>query len=181
MGQRLQVGLEQIGDAAHGHIRSGMRRGDGRVVGELALHWQHSGDAVGPLSLHGAEDPDLVVDEDVARGRVASLDVLELVFLVDVDEDAVRDVANAGSSDLAGLEDRITVSEDDHRPGSPQALENLERGRQAVPMQVNPATETLYIVNPFSGGGMTALFSTHPPLEERVARLREYDRNRGLA
>jgi heat shock protein HtpX len=62
-----------------------------------------------------------------------------------------------------------------------QALENLERGRQAMPMQVNPATEALYIVNPFSGGGMTALFSTHPPLEERVARLREYDRNRGLA
>jgi heat shock protein HtpX len=62
-----------------------------------------------------------------------------------------------------------------------QALENLERGRQAMPMQVNPATEALYIVNPFSGAGMTALFSTHPPLEERIARLREYDRNRGLA
>jgi heat shock protein HtpX len=62
-----------------------------------------------------------------------------------------------------------------------QALENLERGREALPMQVNPATETLYIVNPLSGGGMTALFSTHPPIEERIARLREYDRNRGLA
>ncbi len=61
-----------------------------------------------------------------------------------------------------------------------QALENLERGRQALPMQVNPATETLYIVNPFSGAGMTALFSTHPPIEERIARLREYDRNRGI-
>ena len=48
-------------------------------------------------------------------------------------------------------------------------------------MQVNPATEALYIVNPLSGKGMAALFSTHPPLEERVARLREYDRNRGLA
>ena len=47
-------------------------------------------------------------------------------------------------------------------------------------MKVNPATEALYIVNPLSGKGMTALFSTHPPLEERIARLREYDRNRGL-
>ena len=46
-------------------------------------------------------------------------------------------------------------------------------------MNVNPATETLYIVNPLSGKGTTALFSTHPPLEERIARLREYDRNRG--
>jgi heat shock protein HtpX len=62
-----------------------------------------------------------------------------------------------------------------------QALETLERGRDALPMQVNPATEALYIVNPLSGKGVTALFSTHPPLEERIARLREYDRNRGLA
>ena len=61
-----------------------------------------------------------------------------------------------------------------------QALETLERGRDAIPMNVNPATETLYIVNPFNGKGMTALFSTHPPLADRVARLREYDRNRGI-
>jgi heat shock protein HtpX len=61
-----------------------------------------------------------------------------------------------------------------------EALETLERGRQAVPMQVNPATEALYIVNPLKGAGVTALFSTHPPIEERIARLREYDRNRGL-
>ena len=47
-------------------------------------------------------------------------------------------------------------------------------------MQVNPATEALYIVNPLKAAGMTALFSTHPPLEDRIARLREYDRNRGL-
>ena len=60
-----------------------------------------------------------------------------------------------------------------------EALETLERGRQAVPMQVNPATEALYIVNPLKRVGVAALFSTHPPLEERIARLREYDRNRG--
>jgi heat shock protein HtpX len=62
-----------------------------------------------------------------------------------------------------------------------QALETLERGRQAVPMQVNPATSSLYIVNPLKAVGVANLFSTHPPLEERIARLREYDRNRGLA
>lgn len=62
-----------------------------------------------------------------------------------------------------------------------QALETLERGAEALPMNVNPATETLYIVNPLKGVGMNGLFSTHPPLAERVARLREYDRNRGLA
>jgi heat shock protein HtpX len=60
------------------------------------------------------------------------------------------------------------------------ALETLERGRQAIPMQVNPATETLYIVNPFSGAGVTALFSTHPPIADRIRRLREYDSRAGI-
>ena len=53
------------------------------------------------------------------------------------------------------------------------ALERLQAGAQAMPMQVNQAAEPLYIVKPFSGGGMAALFSTHPPIEERVRRLRE--------
>ena len=53
------------------------------------------------------------------------------------------------------------------------ALERLQAGATARPMQVNPSTEPLYIVKPFSGGGMAALFSTHPPIEERVRRLRE--------
>jgi heat shock protein HtpX len=60
------------------------------------------------------------------------------------------------------------------------ALGTLERGVQAVPMQVNPAMETLYIVNPFSGGNVASLFSTHPPLAERIRRLREYDAHAGI-
>ena len=52
------------------------------------------------------------------------------------------------------------------------ALERLEAGAKAMPMQVNQAAEPLYIVKPFSGGGMASLFSTHPPIEERVRRLR---------
>jgi heat shock protein HtpX len=60
------------------------------------------------------------------------------------------------------------------------ALENLKRGVQAVPMRMNPATEPLYIVNPLSGRGMTALFSTHPPLELRIAKLREWDAKHGI-
>ncbi len=60
------------------------------------------------------------------------------------------------------------------------ALETLERGRQAVPMDVNPATASLYIVNPLRGSGMASLFSTHPPIAERVRRLRAYDAARGL-
>ena len=52
------------------------------------------------------------------------------------------------------------------------ALERLEAGAQAMPMQVNQAAEPLYIVKPFRGTGVAALFSTHPPIEERVRRLR---------
>jgi heat shock protein HtpX len=53
-----------------------------------------------------------------------------------------------------------------------RALEKLAYGVQAAPMQANPATEPLFIVNPLSGGGVMSWFSTHPPIEERVARLR---------
>jgi heat shock protein HtpX len=52
------------------------------------------------------------------------------------------------------------------------ALERLEAGAKAMPMQVNSAAEPLYIVKPFSGSGVANLFSTHPPIEERVRRLR---------
>ena len=61
--------------------------------------------------------------------------------------------------------------------GNPESLASallrLEQGAQAIPMQVNQAAEPLYIVKPFSGRGMAALFSTHPPIEERVRRLRQ--------
>jgi heat shock protein HtpX len=61
--------------------------------------------------------------------------------------------------------------------GNPESLASallrLESGAQAVPMQVNQATEPLYIVKPFKGGGIASLFSTHPPIEERVRRLRQ--------
>jgi heat shock protein HtpX len=60
------------------------------------------------------------------------------------------------------------------------ALGTLERGVQALPMQVNPATASLYIANPLSGRGMAALFSTHPPIPARIARLEAFDAARGM-
>jgi heat shock protein HtpX len=61
--------------------------------------------------------------------------------------------------------------------GNPESLASallrLEEGAKATPMQVNQAMECLYIVKPFSGGGVAKLFSTHPPIEERVRRLRQ--------
>jgi heat shock protein HtpX len=56
--------------------------------------------------------------------------------------------------------------------GLAKALEKLQMAQQVVPMDANPATAHLFIVNPLSGRAMATLFSTHPPLEERIARLR---------
>jgi heat shock protein HtpX len=56
------------------------------------------------------------------------------------------------------------------------ALAKLHAGVARMPMQPTPqaeATAHMYIVHPFSGGGMANLFSTHPPIEERIKRLRE--------
>ena len=54
------------------------------------------------------------------------------------------------------------------------ALRKLERATQAIPSQTaQPAFAHLYIVNPLSGGTLAGLFSTHPPIEERIRRLEE--------
>jgi heat shock protein HtpX len=51
------------------------------------------------------------------------------------------------------------------------ALRKLHQASQKIPMNANPATSHMFIVNPLSGGGILKLFSTHPPIEERIARL----------
>jgi heat shock protein HtpX len=56
--------------------------------------------------------------------------------------------------------------------GLASALEKLQAAQQAAPLAANPATAHLFIVNPLSGQSLMNLFSTHPPLEERIARLR---------
>ncbi len=60
--------------------------------------------------------------------------------------------------------------------GSPDGLANallkLESAAHRIPMPVNPATSHLFIVNPLSGASMAKLFSTHPPIQDRVQKLR---------
>jgi len=51
------------------------------------------------------------------------------------------------------------------------ALRKLHLGSQRVPLDANPATAHMFIVNPLHGGGLVNLFSTHPPIEDRIARL----------
>lgn len=51
------------------------------------------------------------------------------------------------------------------------ALRKLEQGAQRIPMEANPATAHMFIVNPLTAGGLMTLFSTHPPMQERIRRL----------
>lgn len=59
--------------------------------------------------------------------------------------------------------------------GSPSflanALKKLHIASQRIPLEANPATAHMFIVSPLSGRGLLTLFSTHPPMEERIARL----------
>jgi heat shock protein HtpX len=59
--------------------------------------------------------------------------------------------------------------------GSPlglvNALRKIESVARRVPLDANPATSHMFIIKPFSAGGMMALFSTHPPTERRIAAL----------
>ena len=67
-----------------------------------------------------------------------------------------------------------------HISGNPlslaRALQKLELGSQQIPMNANAATAHMFIVNPLTGGGLMSLFSTHPPIPERVHRLEEISR-----
>ena len=60
------------------------------------------------------------------------------------------------------------------------ALETLDRASGAIPLTVNPAVASLYAVSPLSRQGAAALFLTHPPIAERVRRLRALDGDQTL-
>ena len=57
-----------------------------------------------------------------------------------------------------------------------KALGKLDMAAQRNPMRANPSTAHMFIVNPLTGGGVLSLFRTHPPTEERIARLEEMAR-----
>jgi len=75
--------------------------------------------------------------------------------------------ADAGGAQIAG------------NPGYlASALRKLDGASRRIPMNANPATAHMFIVSPLSGGGFLKLFSTHPPMEERIARLEQMGASR---
>jgi len=106
-------------------------------------------------------------DNDSPLGLIASLALVLLApiaaSLIQLSISRQREyAADAGGAEICGNPESLA-----------SALLRLEEGAKAMPMQVNPAAEPLYIVKPFSGKGVANLFSTHPPIEERVRRLRQ--------
>jgi heat shock protein HtpX len=106
-------------------------------------------------------------DDESPLGMVAALGMVLLApiaaSIIQLSISRQREyAADAGGAEICGNPESLA-----------SALLRLEQGAAAMPMQVNQASEPLYIVKPFSGKGMANLFSTHPPIEERVRRLRQ--------
>lgn len=71
--------------------------------------------------------------------------------------------------------DRIAAELCDSPHGLADALIRLEQASELVEFHASPATEPLYTINPFAEDGIAALFVTHPPVGERIRRLRDLD------
>jgi heat shock protein HtpX len=71
--------------------------------------------------------------------------------------------------------DRLAAELCDSPHGLADALLRLEQAMELVPFEASPASEPLYTTNPFADEGLAALFGTHPPVSERVQRLRGLD------
>jgi heat shock protein HtpX len=68
--------------------------------------------------------------------------------------------ADAGGSAIAGTPQGLV-----------SALRKIEAASRTVPLAANPATAHMFIIKPFSAGGLLSLFSTHPPTEARIQAL----------
>jgi heat shock protein HtpX len=71
--------------------------------------------------------------------------------------------------------DRLAARLCDSPHGLADGLLRLDQAAELVDFRASPATEPLYTINPFEERGLAALFVTHPPVEERVQRLRQLD------
>jgi heat shock protein HtpX len=101
--------------------------------------------------------------------------VLERAFLFVLGPIAAA-IVHAGLSPNREYEaDRYAAALCDSPHGIADALLRLEQAAELVAFQASPATEPLYTANPFADEGLARFFSTHPPLGERVRRLRELD------
>lgn len=111
-------------------------------------------------------------DEDSRANPVVTILVMMLVpiaaFLIQLAISRSREfVADEGGAEIEGNPDHLA-----------SALEKLEQAKDRTRLDANPSMAHMFIVNPLSGNFFMKLFSTHPPTEERIARLRAMQRAR---
>lgn len=104
-------------------------------------------------------------DDDDGPGGLAALPMIILAPI------AAMLIQMAISRSREYLADSTGAGIAGNSQGLAHALLKLERGAQMIPMQVSPATSHMFIVNPLSGRSIINLFSTHPPIADRVNRL----------
>jgi heat shock protein HtpX len=109
-------------------------------------------------------------DDDDGGGILGLIGMLLMVILAPLAATLIQlAISRAREFQADATGSRIAGQSD----GLANALLKLERAAHQVPMEVNPAASHMFIVNPLSGGSLVRLFSTHPPISERVQKLRQ--------
>ena len=99
-----------------------------RLVRVVPLPHEHGGQASVPGLLHRRQDPELVVDHDVAPCRIPAFDVVQHLFLVDVDQHLALDRRpQPRPLDLARLKDDVAVGEERGPPAPPERAQRVQR------------------------------------------------------
>jgi heat shock protein HtpX len=106
-------------------------------------------------------------DDDEGPGNLVAMVVMMIIAPL-----AAAIIQMAISRSREYMADATGAKISGHPIALAHALERLEEYNHRLPMKVNPATAQMYIVNPLAGGTMASLFSTHPPIQERIKRLR---------
>jgi heat shock protein HtpX len=110
-------------------------------------------------------------DDDDSGGNIVILLLVGILAPI-----AAAMVQMAISRQREYMADRASA-EISHKPlALASALKKLHDRSRMIPLKANPASAHLFIVTPLTRKGMAALFSTHPPVEERIARLEDYAR-----
>ncbi len=105
--------------------------------------------------------------DENGRGNILGILILAVIAPIIA---LILQLAISRSREYLADETGARTIKDPH--GLANALNKLEHGNRAHPLRHgNPATSSLFIVNPFTAGGIVSLFSTHPPTKARVERL----------
>ena len=97
---------------------------------------------------------------------------IELIVMAVIAPMAAMLIQMAISRSREYMADAASAGMTGNPEGLASALEKIGSYTRQIPMETNPSTAHMFIANPLSGARMMSLFSTHPPIEERVARLR---------